>query len=249
MLTLSGAVLSTTGLIFAHSFSELFLVLSLYAFFIVPVISLIDRTILANNSKEYGRIRLWGSVGYGITTIGLSNLHVSDFWLGSSWIFRIIPEIITFYFLDRYAVRISSWWSMIIGVFMYSIRLGILSCFPVLWVWIASQPVYIIGFCFWYYGAVGSINALFKDEIKSKGYAVFWIVTYGIGAAAGSLIGVYIVKGLGIYALFGIYAVMCCIGGIGLCLSFRLGRPLCFKDIKGDTMPERGRNRTKKGRY
>lgn len=193
LLTLSGVLLSTMGLIFACSFFEFLIVLSLYAFCTTPILSLIDRIILTNHSKQYGRIRLWGSIGYGVSiflsglfksyilgfwsfiihiltlfvtllitikisnpqsikeahkvnkksekkgyfyyknkkfivmmfssliigmtmkandtffAVGLSNLSVSDFWLGSSWIFGIIPEIIVFYLLDKHAKRISSW--------------------------------------------------------------------------------------------------------------------------------------------
>ena len=101
---------------------------------------------------------------------------------------------------------------------MYSVRMGLLSIFPVLWVWIAAQPIGNIGFGFWYYGAVGNINTLFKDEMKSRGHATFWAVTYGVGGAVGSLLSGYIVKELGIYALFGILAVTCCTAAIALCL-------------------------------
>lgn len=153
--------------------------------------------------------------------VGLTNLHISDFWLGSSWIFGIIPEIIVFYLLDKYAKRLSSWWSMVIGVFMYSVRMGILSCFPVLWVWIAAQPIYNIGFCFWYYGALGTINILFEDKVKSRGHAAFWAVTYGVGGVLGSLLSGYIVKALGVYSLFGIFAVICFLATVALCLFSR----------------------------
>lgn len=314
LLTLSGTLLSTIGLIFARSFLGFFIVLSLYACFTIAIVSLIDRIILASHSKQYGRIRLWGSIGYGISIflsglfksyilgfwsfiihililfitlliakkipsnqttraidpikrkndknndkksdkkndkmgsfyyknkkfivmmfssliagmamkgnecffpVGLINLHISDFWMGSSWIFGIISEIIVFYFLDKYSRKMSSWWNMIIGVFMYSVRMGILSCFPILWVWIASQPIYNIGFCFWYYGVVGTINTLFKDEEKSRGYAAFWAITHGVGGVLGSLFSGYIVKGLGVYSLFGILAVICFLAAVAQCL-------------------------------
>lgn len=52
LLTLSGALLSTVGLIFSRSFIEFFIVLSLYALFIIPILSLIDRIILASHSKH-----------------------------------------------------------------------------------------------------------------------------------------------------------------------------------------------------
>ena len=50
------------------SFGGLLLMISLYAFFGAPTASLVDSavlTMLGDRKERYGRIRLWGTIGYG----------------------------------------------------------------------------------------------------------------------------------------------------------------------------------------
>jgi PPP family 3-phenylpropionic acid transporter len=69
------------------SFGGLLLMVSLFAFFNAPIVSLVDSAVLAllgDHRERYGRIRLWGTIGYGILApIGSSLIGR----LGLKWAF------------------------------------------------------------------------------------------------------------------------------------------------------------------
>ena len=47
----------------------LFLAISIYSFFAAPIMSLVDSatlTMLGDHKEEYGRLRFWGTIGYGL---------------------------------------------------------------------------------------------------------------------------------------------------------------------------------------
>lgn len=72
LLTIGGAWLATIGLYFAHTFPHLLLAVVGYAFFIGPVISLVDNAVLnllGENRAGYGRVRMWGSFGWALAAI------------------------------------------------------------------------------------------------------------------------------------------------------------------------------------
>jgi MFS transporter, PPP family, 3-phenylpropionic acid transporter len=88
MLSTLGVVVITLIIPGIASFGGLLLVISLYAFFGAPSSSLIDSavlTMLGDRKERFGRIRLWGTVGYGIlapfagTLIGRLGLNWA-FW-------------------------------------------------------------------------------------------------------------------------------------------------------------------------
>lgn len=67
------------------SFIGLLLVVVVYALIFAPTMPLVDKTVLdllSNDSGKYGRVRLWGSLGWGLGApvagyiIGQTNLHV-----------------------------------------------------------------------------------------------------------------------------------------------------------------------------
>jgi PPP family 3-phenylpropionic acid transporter len=69
------------------SFGGLLLLISLYAFFGAPTASLVDSavlTMLGDRKERYGRIRLWGTIGYGIIAPFAGNLIGR---LGLKWAF------------------------------------------------------------------------------------------------------------------------------------------------------------------
>jgi len=66
MLGVAGTCLIIPGI---ASFGGLLLMISLYAFFGAPTVALVDSAVLAqlgDHKDRYGRIRLWGTVGYGV---------------------------------------------------------------------------------------------------------------------------------------------------------------------------------------
>jgi PPP family 3-phenylpropionic acid transporter len=69
------------------SFGGLLLVISLYAFFGSPTAALVDSavlTMLGDRKERYGRIRLWGTIGYGVIAPFAGNLIGR---LGIKWAF------------------------------------------------------------------------------------------------------------------------------------------------------------------
>ena len=88
------AMLSTVGVVIVtfifpsiSSFSGLLLMISLFAIFGAPTGSLVDAavlTMLGDRKERYGRIRLWGTIGYGVIAPFAGNLIGR---LGLNWAF------------------------------------------------------------------------------------------------------------------------------------------------------------------
>ncbi len=143
--------------------------------------------------------------------VGVNNLKASGIILGSVWVIEIIPEVLLFYFLDRIIGRISPWIILISGTILYIVRVGILGFFPVLWIWVVSQPVSSLAFTLWYFGAVKLVNRMVDEGQKSTGQAVFWSVSYGAGGLTGSFLSGQLVNAFGIFSYFKVAAVICCL--------------------------------------
>jgi len=87
LLTIGGAWLAVVGLYFAATFAQLLLAVVTYAFFIGPVVSLVDNAVLnllGDNRAGYGRVRMWGSFGWALAAIALGPILERA---GLSWSF------------------------------------------------------------------------------------------------------------------------------------------------------------------
>jgi MFS transporter, PPP family, 3-phenylpropionic acid transporter len=87
MLSILGVVVVTFIFPGIASFGGLLLMISLYAFFGAPTGSLVDSavlTLLGDHKERYGRIRLWGTIGYGVIAPFAGNLIGR---LGLKWAF------------------------------------------------------------------------------------------------------------------------------------------------------------------
>lgn len=74
LLTIVGLWVAVLALYFANSFTGLLLTVIAYAFFIGPIVPLVDNAVMAllgENKAGYGRVRMWGSVGWGLAAIVL----------------------------------------------------------------------------------------------------------------------------------------------------------------------------------
>ena len=72
LLTIAGMWASVLVLFFARSFAGFLVTVIIYAFFGGPIVSLVDNavmSILGTNKSGYGRVRLWGSLGWGLAAI------------------------------------------------------------------------------------------------------------------------------------------------------------------------------------
>lgn len=69
LLTIAGLWAAVLALYFARSFNGMLATVILYAFFIGPIVPLVDNavlTLLGDHKAGYGRVRLWGSLGWGL---------------------------------------------------------------------------------------------------------------------------------------------------------------------------------------
>ncbi|GAB4433142.1 MAG: MFS transporter [Anaerolineae bacterium] len=85
VLIVAGMAASVLAWSLVTSFAGLAVVVFVYALFFAPTVPLVDKTVLdllSNDSGKYGRVRLWGSVGWGLGAplagfiIGKTNLHI-----------------------------------------------------------------------------------------------------------------------------------------------------------------------------
>lgn len=69
-VSIGGTILSAVGIYFGSTFLFIATMVVMFAFFNSPIIPLIDNTtmkFLKEEDHRYGRLRLWGAVGWGIT--------------------------------------------------------------------------------------------------------------------------------------------------------------------------------------
>src|SRR5918993_1679290 len=69
LLAISGAILLALALSAVRAFAWLIPVVMLFSFFVSPIMPLVDTTtmsLLNDHKKRYGRLRLWGAVGWGV---------------------------------------------------------------------------------------------------------------------------------------------------------------------------------------
>lgn len=141
--------------------------------------------------------------------VGLNNLKIPGIVLGSVWIIAMIPEIIMFRFLDRVVKRISPWVILVYGSLLYATRMLFLGLFPVLWVWVVTQPVIGFAYGLWYFGSIRLVKELVGEKQQATGQAVFWAISYGAGGLFGSNLSGILVSFIGIYAFFRISTLVC----------------------------------------
>ncbi|HET7142701.1 MAG TPA: major facilitator superfamily domain-containing protein 6 [Anaerolineales bacterium] len=87
ILAMMGAIGFAILLAIPHSFYILLVMLILFAFFSTPIMPLVDNATLAalgDHKDHYGRIRLWGAVGWGIAAPVIGYLTESS---GLRWAF------------------------------------------------------------------------------------------------------------------------------------------------------------------
>ena len=86
-LAATGAVIAALSLSFARSFPNLLLIAAIQTFFFAPIMPLLDSLtlqILGRNREFYGRQRIWGSIGFIITSLIFGFLFER---IGLHWLF------------------------------------------------------------------------------------------------------------------------------------------------------------------
>jgi PPP family 3-phenylpropionic acid transporter len=107
LIAMSGAILLALALSAFTAFAWLIPVVIMFAFFSSPIMPLVDNTtmdLLEGEKKHYGRIRLWGAVGWGIAAPVVG-------WLieaGSiAWAFRSYAVIMALGLLNTLRIPVS----------------------------------------------------------------------------------------------------------------------------------------------
>jgi len=70
LVTLSGVILTIPAFLITDQLAGLLLVVVVLGFFNAPIMPLIDNAVLGllgSQSHRYGKIRLWGAIGFGIS--------------------------------------------------------------------------------------------------------------------------------------------------------------------------------------
>jgi MFS transporter, PPP family, 3-phenylpropionic acid transporter len=109
LLTIAGLWFSVLVLYFADGFIAMLAAVIGYAIFMGPIVPIIDNAvlnILGENKSDYGRVRLWGSVGWGLAVFLLGPILERA---GLSWSFYgfLILMAVTFVVASHLPISIS----------------------------------------------------------------------------------------------------------------------------------------------
>lgn len=93
LIAMAGAILAALTLSVFDTFLWLLPVVTLFAFFYSPVMPLVDSTtmhLLGGHKERYGRIRMWGAVGWGVTAPIIGWLIESGSVMSSFWSYAVL---------------------------------------------------------------------------------------------------------------------------------------------------------------
>jgi MFS transporter, PPP family, 3-phenylpropionic acid transporter len=96
LIAMGGAVLLALALSAFTTFVWLIPVVIMFAVFSSPIMPLVDNTtmsLLGNEKKRYGRIRLWGAIGWGATAPVVGWLIESSSIAWAFWIYALIMVV------------------------------------------------------------------------------------------------------------------------------------------------------------
>lgn len=102
-LAVALSLVSYIGVFFGTSFVWMFVVMSLMSFFWGASLPLVEATTLSHlgeKTAKYGRIRLWGSVGFIVAVIGLG--YMFDFVAIRALLWAVLGMLIGLLLLSRY---------------------------------------------------------------------------------------------------------------------------------------------------
>ena len=87
MLAIAGTIIVVIGLSFSTQFLALTLVIALLSFFLAPIVPIVDNsvlTFLGPQKDQYGKLRVWGAIGWGLMAPLVGWLSERS---GMQWIF------------------------------------------------------------------------------------------------------------------------------------------------------------------
>ncbi len=113
ILATAGSILAVLGLSAVQAFGALFLLTMVYAFFNNPIMPLLDSAtldLLEGQREHYGRQRLWGSIGFVITSWGFGLLleRIGLHWAFYGYVLLMFPLMILAWWLPVRRARLSA---------------------------------------------------------------------------------------------------------------------------------------------
>lgn len=175
IISTCAALLSFSAIFFAKDFLALFLSLTVLHFFwsaSLPLVETLTLTHLAHRTERYGRIRLWGSVGFIVTVLSmgwlLDTVPINAvIWAG--WLLLLAAALSSFWLRDglTVAARASSSMHSILG---------------------QSQVIFLLCAGLLMLAAHGTLNIFYSIHLVANGYGktiVGLLWTLGVVAEIG----------------------------------------------------------------
>jgi len=110
LVAIAGLWLSVAALTRVTTFWALIPIICLYAIFIAPIVPLVDNSVMARlgtQKREYGRVRVWGSYGWGIAAL-IIGIIIEARGLSSAFTIYLLLMFILFLVGIRLPVQVDS---------------------------------------------------------------------------------------------------------------------------------------------
>ncbi|MGB8251614.1 MAG: MFS transporter [Anaerolineaceae bacterium] len=178
-----GSIITSWGIASVKSFSLLLPVAALFSLFYSTLIPIIDSNtllLLGNQRERYGSIRLWGSVGYVLTSLiggELLNLLGLNRLFPIFTLFMVIFLITIFWYPTGSRIPDSS--TRLIGALRFMLRQPhwVVFTFSVLFLWVAASGMY--NFLGVYMKDLGADEGLIGLTMAISGASEIPILFYG----------------------------------------------------------------------
>ena len=279
MFAMVGVAGASAGILMSSSFPSLLLPVLLFSSLFAPLFPLSDNTVLALLQSEphrYGRIRLWGSIGWGVAApligvvmergglewgffafialmlvaslistrlpspvakvgvlyregltrllrdrrwllfltviflggIGLavvdnylflylSSMQASNTIMGLALSFAVMSEIVIFYRIDVLLLRFGVSRVLVMGLFLYSLRLFLLSLVHVPWVVLFLQLMHGPTYALMWSAGVAHAKHIAPEGLEATAQGQLSSAYSGLGAVAGALLGGFLYERVG----------------------------------------------------
>jgi len=157
---------------------------------------------------------------YIFQSIYLRELAVPLYAIGLIWAIGPLAELFFFMYSDRFRHRLGTKGLLVIAQIGVVARLAILSVAPPLWIIVLSQLLHSLTFGANHLGAVTYVNDSLPPQLRSSGQTILAATAVGVGTAIGSTAAGYLFDLVGIFATFGIAAMVAAVGLMFLLIAF-----------------------------
>jgi PPP family 3-phenylpropionic acid transporter len=110
LVTIAGVWVAIAAMTRAETFASLIPVVCLFALAIAPIVPLVDNSVMAGlgeRKSEYGRIRVWGSYGWGLAA-AIVGIIIQQSGLSSAFIIYLVLMVVLFAISTRLPIYTAS---------------------------------------------------------------------------------------------------------------------------------------------